>query len=69
MNECYQGHGVAPDLATVLADPATSDWLHYAVLQLAARDPIDALHDVEVLLALASARAEASLAATRGAGS
>lgn len=54
------------DIDVVLMDPATSYWLHYAILQLASRDPIDALRDVEVLFGLASARAEAALADAQG---
>lgn len=55
-----------PQIEAVLRDPATSNWLHYAVLQMLARDPIDALHDAEVLLTCAKAQADAALTAAGG---
>lgn len=53
---------LAPELARILEDPATSDWLRYAAISLVTRDPLDALGDAEALLALAAARADAALA-------
>lgn len=40
----------------IKADPSTSKWLSNAIDQLIARDPIDALRDVEVLLDLLQQR-------------
>lgn len=40
----------------LLEDPATSYWLYAAWQQLRARDPVDALADVETLLEMLKAR-------------
>lgn len=42
----------AQEVARLLADPATSDWLSGALNGLDARDPVDALGDVETLRVL-----------------
>lgn len=40
----------------LLAYPSTSYWLRSALASLEARDPVDALHDVQVLVELANLR-------------
>lgn len=43
----------------IMDDPASSYWLKNAICVLEARDPLDALMDAEVLVAIAKARVEA----------
>lgn len=37
------------ELLAILRDPATSFWLRRAVAELQERDPLDALHDAQLL--------------------
>ncbi len=50
-------------LHALFADPAVSDWLKRALRDLAQRDPLNALHDIELLQALMQDRLEACLRA------
>jgi hypothetical protein len=49
--------GAEPTLDTVLADPSASQTLKTVLLQWAARDPVDATHDAEILLRVLEGRA------------
>lgn len=40
----------------LMSDPSVSFWLRKAIASLEARDPVDALHDVQVLMELANLR-------------
>ena len=42
----------------ILADQSSSDWLKRAVLALDKRDPVDAVHDAELLAMLQERRPE-----------
>ena len=54
----------SPDtLEALFEDPAISDWLKQAVRALARRDPLDALHDIDLLQDLMQDRHEACLCA------
>ncbi len=46
----------AREAADIATDPGASYWLRQAVADLTARDPLDALRDVEVLLDLQRVR-------------
>lgn len=54
--DCYKTQRLA-----VLEDPASSYWLRDSLTRLDQRDPVDVLHDLEKLLALARLRAKAAL--------
>lgn len=41
-----------PSAEEVLANPATSFWLQSALRSATQRDPVDAVHDAELLLAI-----------------
>lgn len=57
-----------PDtLARLNSDPTVSFWLKRAVTDLARRDPLDALHDCEVLTALMQDRFEETCRAAEAA--
>ena len=43
-------------LHQLVGNPCTSDWLKGALIKLNARDPVDALHDAQLLTALAKLR-------------
>jgi hypothetical protein len=47
----------APTLDAVLADPSASHTLKTVLQQWAARDPVDATHDAEILLRVLERRA------------
>ena len=51
----------ADTLHALCADPTISDWLKGAIVDLARRDPLDALHDIERLLTLMQDRHAACL--------
>ena len=55
----------ADSVLTLLEDPSVTDWFKRAVCDLARRDPLDALHDAELLCALMRDRWEAVLAAAQ----
>ena len=55
----------ADTIQTIRDDPAVSDWLKQAIVDLARRDPLDALNDVELLTALVTDRWEALIRASR----
>lgn len=50
--------GFNQQLAAIKIDPASSYWIKGAVDALLRRDPVDALCDVQALLALCQARVE-----------
>lgn len=41
-----------PDTPTLLASPCTSFWLRDALTSALSRDPVDALNDAEILVAV-----------------
>ena len=45
-------HGFTIKERTILDDPAASYWLKDRLRELAERDPVDALHDLEALVAV-----------------
>lgn len=48
-------------IASMIAHPATSDWLRQALRDNVKRDPVDALKDAEVLQELLELRCNAAL--------
>ena len=56
-----EGSAMSPRIDTVLADPATSDWLRVALQAAIKRDPVDAANDAELLFATLKAHLDARL--------
>ena len=55
----------ADTVLTLLEDPSVTDWFKRTVCDFARRDPLDALHDAELLCALMRDRWEVVLAAAQ----
>ncbi len=49
------------EILKVLADPATTHWTRHALTSALQRDPIDALHDAQLIARLLADRAETVL--------
>ena len=48
-----------PSSQQILSDPSASNWIKLALTSALSRDPVDALNDAEVLLAVLKARLNA----------
>jgi hypothetical protein len=55
--------GGLPSIEEVLADPAASFWLKAALRSALCRDPVDAVHDLEILAQLLGQRCDVILSA------
>jgi hypothetical protein len=53
--------GEMPEIEQVLADPAASYWLKFALRSALERDPVDAANDAEVVARLLEKRCRAIL--------
>lgn len=54
------------ELAAILDDPATSDWLRTSLFTALQRDPCDAVNDAETLSSLLSKRFDKAAAGAAG---
>jgi hypothetical protein len=55
--------GGLPSIEEFLADPAASFWLKAALRSALCRDPVDAVHDLEILAQLLGQRCDVILSA------